>query len=301
MRTFARADAPDGSAWIEAYPHELFYWLDPRWDNFNGGSVGGIHHTNITLSDAMRRYIITKYRGKEKNLQILGSRPVKNLAAALGKPSVAGEGIDFRIRYDTASGPVDEEFFGLMTPVQTIPYHGPQGTTYEYHRTLALVHSLGAKSGKLESVRALLGYIARSFETDKVWEQHQQAVMKQLADAYNRYLAAGYAQIAAAGQLSRSISANNDAMIRAMDAQRAASSTRSSSPAEAGTRAAEDFDRYIRGTELMEDSSGQQSEQSSQYSYHWTDGFGTFVHSDDANFNPNNVSNQPFEKMKPVK
>jgi hypothetical protein len=150
-------------------------------------------------------------------------------------------------------------------------------------------------------MRPLLGYIAHSFEVDRVWDEHQQAVMKQLTDAYNRYLAAGYAQIAAAGQLSRAISANNDAMIRSMDAQRAASAARSSSPSDAGTHAAEDFDRYIRGTELVEDSSGQQTEQSSLYSYHWTDGFGTFVHSNDSNFDPNNTSNVPYEKTKPVR
>jgi hypothetical protein len=304
MRAFARAQAPDGSAWIETYPFELFYWLDPRWDNAKqrgAGSVGGIHHPNISIQDAMRLYVIAKYRGKEKNLKILGWRPVKNLAAALGQPSVTGEGVDFRIRYDTAAGPVDEEFFGLMTPVVTIPYHGPQGTTYEYHHNLGFVHSLGARNGKLESVRPILGYIAHSFVYDKVWQQHQEAVMKQLSDAFNQNLAAGYARIAAAGRLSRAISANNDAMIKSMDAQRAASATRSSSQADAGIAAAENFDHYIRDTEMVEDSSGKQSEVTSSYSYHWTDGFGTFVHSNDPNFDPNNTSNVPYEKTKPVR
>ena len=138
------------------------------------------------------------------------------------------------MRYESGGETVDEEFFGLMTPKLTIPYHGPQGTTYEYHRTLALVHSIGAKGDtkgdKLESMRPLLGYMARSYEVDKVWEKQRDVVIKQLNDAYNRNLAAGYAQIEAAGRLSRSISANNDAMIQAMDEsraeQRAANATR---------------------------------------------------------------------------
>ena len=217
VRFSSRAESPDGSAWIETYPAELFFWLDPRWDNFKGGTVGGIHQTNVTIQQAMQRYVIQRYRGKEKNLQILGYRPVSNLAKALNQPAISGEGIDFRVRYESGGETVDEEFFGLMTPKVTIPYHGPQGTTYEYHRTLALVHSIGAKGGKLESVRPLLGYMARSFEVDKVWEKQRDVVIKQLNDAYNRNLAAGYAQIEAAGRLSRSISANNDAMIRAMD------------------------------------------------------------------------------------
>src|SRR5207244_1672958 len=68
MRASSRAESPDGSAWIETYPFELFFWLDPRWDRMKGGgSIGGIHHTNISLPEAMQRYIIAKYRGKEKN------------------------------------------------------------------------------------------------------------------------------------------------------------------------------------------------------------------------------------------
>jgi hypothetical protein len=303
VRFSSRAESPDGSAWIETYPAELFFWLDPRWDNMKGGgSVGGIHHTNVTIQQAMQRYVIQRYRGKAKNLKILGYRPVSNLAKAMNQPSIAGEGIDFRVRYESGGETVDEEFFGLMTPKVTIPYHGPQGTTYEYHRMLALVHSIGAKGGKLESVRPLLGYMARSYEIDKVWEKQRDVVTKQLLDAYNRNLAAGYAQIEAAGRLSRSISANNDAMIRAMDEQRAAANTaHTSSPSESAYKGAEDFDQYIRGTEKVEDSSGNVSEQSSLYSYHWTDGFGNYVHSNDSSFDPNNHSNVPYEKLKPVK
>ncbi len=310
VRFSSRAESPDGSAWIETYPAELFFWLDPRWDNFKGGTVGGIHFTNVTIQQAMQRYMIQRYRAKVKNLKILGYRPVSNLAKALNQPTIAGEGIDFRVQYESGGEMVDEEFFGLMTPKLTIPYHGPQGTTYEYHRTLALVHSIGAKrdakGDRLESMRALLGYIARSYEVDKVWEKQRDLVMKQLNDAYNRNLAAGYAQIEAAGRLSRSISANNDAMIKALDERRdeqraASNATRSSSPSENSYKGAEDFDQYIRGTEKVEDSSGNVSEQSSLYSYHWTDGFGNYVHSNDSSFDPNNHSNVPYEKLNPVK
>ncbi|MEP6962126.1 MAG: hypothetical protein ABI995_08610, partial [Acidobacteriota bacterium] len=47
VRAYSRAEAPDGSAWLETYPVELFYWLDARWDNFKKGSgeIGGIHET----------------------------------------------------------------------------------------------------------------------------------------------------------------------------------------------------------------------------------------------------------------
>src|ERR1019366_8249138 len=164
LHVSTRAEAPDGSAWLETFPNELFYWLDPRWDNYNPNapSIGGIHHKNIRLVEAMQRYIIARYRGRERNLQLLGVRPVANLPQALGQPAAEGNGVCLRVRYQSGNDTVDEEFYGFMSKVVTIPYTGPQGTTYEYHRYLSLVHSMGAKNGKLESMRPVLGLIASS-------------------------------------------------------------------------------------------------------------------------------------------
>jgi hypothetical protein len=61
------------------------------------------------------------------------------------------------------------------------------------------------------------------------------------------------------------------------------------------------IDQYVRGTEKMEDSSGIVTEQSYMYNYHWSDGYGNVVHSNDASFDPNAHSNQPWEKLKPAR
>ena len=303
LHVSTRAEAPDGSAWLETFPNELFYWLDPRWDNYNPNapSIGGIHHKNIRLVEAMQRYIIARYRGRERNLQLLGVRPVANLPQALGQPAAEGNGVCLRVRYQSGNDTVDEEFYGFMSKVVTIPYTGPQGTTYEYHRYLSLVHSMGAKNGKLESMRPVLGLIASSFQTDKIWLQHYQEVTKELSDAYQRNLAQGYAQIEAAGRLSRAISANNDAMIQAMDQQRAESNAASARSDDRAYKAAENFDQYIRGTEKVEDSYGQVSEQPSQYNYHWADGFGNFAHTNDPDYDPNRyTTGAAYQRMTPA-
>ena len=303
LRVSTRATAPDGSAWLETYPAELFVWLDSRWDNYNPNApnMGAIHHKNVHLVEAMQRYIIARYRGKEQNLQLLGVRPVEKLPQALGQPAAEGNGVCMRIRYQSGGDTVDEEFYGFMSKLVTIPYNGPQGTTYEYHRYLSLVHSVGAKNGKLESMRPVLGLVASSFQTDKVWLQHYQAVVKQLNEAYQRNLAQGYAQIEAAGRLSRAISANNDAMIQAMDQQRAESNLASARSDDRAYKAAENFDQYIRGTEKVEDSYGQVSEQPSQYNYHWADGFGNFAHSNDPDFDPNRTTTgAAYQRMTPT-
>ncbi|MEO5925677.1 MAG: hypothetical protein ABIR70_17780 [Bryobacteraceae bacterium] len=305
LHIFTRAEAPDGSAWVETFPSELFYWLDARWDGPNPtapGQIGGIHHRDIRLVEAMQRYIINRHRGKEKNLQLLGVRSVANLPQALGQPATPGTGVCIRVRYESGSDTIDEEFYGFMTDVLTIPYHGPQGTTNEFHRSLALVHSIGAKNKSLESIRPILGLIASSFQVDKVWQQRYQAVTKQLSDAYQRALAQGYAQIAAAGQLSRAISANNDAMIASMDQQRAQANAASARADDRAYKAIDNFDQYIRGTEKVEDAYGQVSEQPSQYNYHWADGFGNFMRSDDPDFDPNRfVGGAAYQRTTPAK
>jgi hypothetical protein len=248
--------------------------------------------------------VISRYRGNVKSLKIVGSRPVGDLGKALHHPEINGDGVDFRLQYQVGSDVVDEEVFGLLTPKITIPYHGPQGTTYEYHRTLVLLHSMGAKNGKLEAMRPVLSFMAGTFETDKVWQEQEAGVLKQLSEQYQRNLAAGYAQIAAAGRLSRAISAQSDAFINAIEAQRTASNARSSGSGGGGGGrvydANDDFDQYIRGTEHMTDSSGVVTDQTSAYNYHWTDGGGTVVHTNDPNYDPNNHSNTPYEKMTPV-
>ena len=295
VRLSLRITAPDGSAWLEAYPSEMFYWLQPRDTSVavGGHTLGMIHAPGIGAVDAMRHFLLARYRGRAQNLQIVGMRPIPNLPRALGKPPMAGDSIAARVRYAVNGRTVDEEFFAILGSVVRIPYSGPQGVTYEFHRFLTYAHSMGAADGKLDSLHPVLGYIASSWRTDPAWERYSQQVFQQLSAQFNQNLAAGYARIAAAGRLSRAISANNDAMIQSIEAQRQATNRTMD-------RINDNFDQYIRGTERMEDPYWGTSEQSYTSQYHWTDGYGNYQHSNDANFNPNIGSNQNWQLMKPA-
>jgi hypothetical protein len=304
LRMHARAEAPDGSAWFEGYPAEVFFWGDHDTNSNPNAAMGGIHHRNITVQEAMVRYVIARYRSQAANLQILGYRPVTNLAQAMGLADAPGEGICVRIRYTQDNQPVDEEFYGLMTPVIKIPYTGPQGTWYEFHRGLSLVHSLGARSGKLESLRPLLGSIGPSVQNNPAWAKRAQDLTTQISNEFFRQLKISNDQGRAAVEMSRIISANNDRMIRDMDARRATSNAASGTTAARNAngsfeRQTDDFDQYMRGTEHVADAWGQVSDQPNQYNYHWTDGFGNFVHSNDVSYDPNTQSNQHYEKTRP--
>ena len=296
---------------MQLYPMEFFFWLDPRHDRWSigPGQVGGIHHPNITLPEALGRYVVARNRGQMKDLRILGYRPVKDLpkafSRALPQGAVEGEGICMRVQYLANGSPVDEEFFAFMPNLVTIP--GGNGWA-EYHRIMALVHSFGASDGKLESVRPLLGFMARSLEINPQWNERLQQVKKMQSDAFNRALARGYAQIQAAAQMSREISAQNDRFLQRIDA--GLGDNRAAQTASRGFASGSDddfyknsdnYDQYVRGTEHMQDQYGQLTDQYTDYNYHWTDGFGRFVHTDDPNLDPNRYLTGNYELMTPAR
>ena len=154
--------------------------------------------------------------------------------------------------------------------------------------------SFSATAGSLDSAYPLLTYIVGSIRLDPQWERHRQAVMQALATEFQRQMQAGLARIDAAGAASRAISANNDAMIQSIEAQRQ-SANRSQD------RINDNFSQYIRGTERMQDPYYGTSEQSYTNKYHWTDGYGNYQHSNDPNFNPNAGSNGSWQRMEAAK
>jgi hypothetical protein len=304
----ARTDAPDGASWIEFFPAEFFLWLDPAHDQRppGPGSLGGIHHRNITLPEAMGRYVVARNRGNTKNLRILGYRPVNDLPKAFPQlfkdAPPQGEGICMRVSYELDGSPVDEEFYGFMSSLQIIP----AGNMAEYHRMLFLAHSLGAKAGKLEAVRPLLGFMATSIESNPDWQKRYGEIVKMQQDYYQRAMAANYAQIRAAGERSRALTAQSDQFLHQIDASLAAQkNAQRSAPSGFASnddfdKHADEFDQYVRGTEHMKDANGVVSDQYTDYNYHWTDGYGRFVHTDDPNLDPNRYLNGNYQQMTPV-
>jgi hypothetical protein len=306
----ARLSAPDGSAWVEAFPFEVFDWVQPEYQRTRPGTrnFGMIYYPHINVETAMRKFVIERYRGKAQELQIVGFRAIPNLANALGKPPIKGDSLAARIRYKSDGHTVDEELFGILTVDNPVASHSPVGTGYEHHRVLGYVHSMGALDGKLDGLHPLLGFIAASFNPNPAWQALQAQVSQQIGDRFNRQLARGYRQIAAAGARSRQISANNDAFLARIDAQRVGSNQASEQRRQAANSTGGDydksndgFDQYIRGTEKMADPYWGTSERSYNSQYHWTDGYGNYQDSNDATFDPNKHSNVNWQQMQPAK
>ncbi len=302
-----RTEAQDGSKWIEFYPTKLFLWFDNMYDrNVQGTSDGAVvHFSNARLPQALARYVILPSRRDVQNLRILGYRPVNDLpkvfASVLQGASLPanGEGICMRVSYQKNGVPYDEEFYAYMPPTEQIftPDHG----AYELHRPMYLVHSIGAKAGTLEDTRSLLGFVATSIRPNPAWQQRVQEVYQILAQRFVNNFNSNMASIRAAGERSRQISQQNDEFLRNIDSSLSSSRTSSgsTSTSSSGSFASttDAFDQYVRDTEHMQDQYGQTTDVSNQYSYHWATGFGDYVHSNDPNFNPNDYSNQNYERM----
>jgi len=311
MQVHVRVQSPDGKMWIELLPLDAVYWLDRTFGQpipVGQRRFGAVYAPNASIEQAMQHLVVLPARGKMPGFQITAKRPVDpaRLAQAFNSPNARGEAMSMRVRYTLNGAVAEEDFFTFYTAVQTIPYTGPQGTSHEFHRLLWLSHAVGATDGLLASVYPLLGTVAASIRPDENYQRHIQAVQRHITAQFNAYLQRGYDSIAAAGQLSRTISANNDALLSSMQQQRAAQ-TRADAARRAaaggGTSPNDAFSQYIRGTTRMNDPYWGTSERDSNYRYHWTDGQGNYRASNDSGFNPNvgAGSGPNWQRMEPAR
>ena len=306
-----RAEAADGESWYEFYGTEMFCWLNQAHDKGPWGRrdpSGAIHHPFVSLPEALARYVIAPNRRSVKNLKILGYRPC-NLPKAFPHTFPAdakGNGICMRVSYERDGSPMEEEFFSFMPPPDALP--GGPGWT-EYHSYMFMTHSLGAKAGRLESARPLLGFIATSLEANPEWVNRFSQIHKAQQQKVAQGIARDRASIQMAKQLGAQAHASNEASIqrtesylaqsRAQQAQAHASYSASSN--DTFEKRADGFNQYLRGTEHMQDQNGVVSDQYTDYNYHWTDANGTFVHTNDPGFDPNQYLNGSFQQMTPVR
>ncbi len=295
VRSGARVSSPDGVAWLELFPAETFFWLDPvRATTAVGGrSLGMVHWPQLDVQQALMRFLVPTYRGKQPSLQVVGAQAVdpSALAAAFNQPPVPGQAAVVRLRYLVGGAPADELVYALVGSGNSVPYTGPQGTWYESHRPLLFAHAIGATGGQLERWQPILRAILGTLRLDPAWQAHAEQVQRQLGASFNAYIQRGYAQIAAAAATSRAISANNDAMLSSMQAQRqrqAQIDAQRRAAHQAGSGSTSSFSDAMRGITRLEDAwSGGEAWRSNTQSYHWTDGMGNYRSSNDASFDPN--------------
>jgi len=286
---------------LYGFPAWQFFTLRPVTSYYRPGqNVGGYIFAEPQPPAQTLLTFIQQARGGHSKFQVVGSKDLPDLPNALkAPPSPNQRGIGIKITYELKGHPVEEEFYAIYYSTD-IPYDGPQGRTWQRNWGLFGLHSFRAPAGTLDKRRPVFAAMIKSFRPNPAWEERKSAVLAFLAEQFNRQLQAGYDSIAAAGQLSRQISANNDAMIASIDRQlQTARSSRSSASA---SRSANDkFSDYIRGVDTMDDPYYGTSQHAYTEKYHWTDGYGSYRNSNEAGYDPNQHEKGNWQLMTPTR
>lgn len=307
---YARTFNPRGTEALEFLPAESFFWTEPDYGLYQQGQniEGQVFLQPMPAANVMTNWVVPKYRGNRPGLRIASVSPVQQLARRIGLnvPGLMSDDVCAKVEYSENGRLFEEEFYGMQT-LQRVPYHGPQGTTFQINWGFVRLFSFRAEKGALDAHRETFWRVAGSVKSNPRWEQLCAQIMQQIQIQFNQLLQIGYSQIEAAGQLSRTISANNDAMLHSFEQQRQVAQQ-----SDAARRAAErsnvtehspndGFSDYMRGVETVDDPYYGQSQQDYNAQYHWTDGFGNYQHSNDPFFNPNVGSTQNWTIMNPKK
>jgi hypothetical protein len=277
---------PKNEEAVFSFNPEQFFMLRPYSPYLRPGqSLGGLIYAQpMAPFDALASFI-RRTRQDVGNLQFVGGKELPGLAAALQMPPAQGQhGVGIRVSYSLNGKPTEEEFYAVYY-TRDVPYNGPQGQTIETFWGLSGLHSFRGPAGTLDQRRPIFAAIAKSFKPNPGWKERYVAITKYLAEEFNRQLQAGYDQIAAAAAMSRAISANNDAMLASIDRQLRSSPTYSGMGSTA--TGADKFSDYLRGVETTDDPYYGTSQHSINEQFHWTDGYGAYVHTNDTTYDPN--------------
>ena len=301
---------PNGLEAVETFPIDSFYWLEPDYGfNQQGQSnLGQICLRPAPAPDVMMNRVLPKFRGNRQNLRVAGVKATPELPQMINftLPGAQIESLAVKIEYTENAKTIEEEFYGIKITQQAPPTYGAGGLIVQTNWGFARLFSFRAERGKLDENRELFWRIVKSAKVNPQWEQMCAQILQQMQMQFNQYLQAGYDQINAATQMSRMISAQNDAWLNQQAQKREADhraweQKRAEDNAAWGKYTANDaFGDMITGRETYEDpySNLGEAQIDGYHDYVWTNKQEEYIATDDANLDPNIGSNQDWVLLK---
>jgi len=298
-----RAFNPRGHEAIDLFNCDSFCHLQPDYGFYWPGQslLGQYYLAPLTAAQAISGWIIPRYRKKQRDFRVVAApRSLPDLPQRFGIPlnGQAADGAVARVEYTLEGVPVEEELY-CITSANQVPYQGPMGTTIQTNWMLTRPVAIRAARGSLDGLKDTFLRIIRSIRVNPAWVELHDQILREIKVRFDRSIQMGYSQIQAAGEMSRAISANNDAMLAGFERTRASQRMADARHGEARRSTADSFDDYIRGVVTVEDPYWGESQQDGNYSYHWTDGTGGYRPSNDPNFDPNLTSPGSWSLMRP--
>lgn len=311
VNSWARAEDPRSGDAIERFPQVNFYHIPGMDFGTMGNALSGIaswfsgkkpdarpktppplrmfgatSHAPMPAAEALVEMLVVRYRGMLPGYRVLGTFAPPELAdlARTMPPGVTCEPVGVRIEYLLGGMPFEEEICAAKITAHATSY-GPMGALTQTNWNLFAPYGLRAAKGTLDAKRPLFRQILTSTRPNPEWIALRDRIAMQLTQQFNMYLQQGYDQIYAAGQASRQISANNDALLRDFEQRR--QSENASWRAQHPQSPAEAFSDAILDVTTYNDPYWGTSKHDSAYDYVWTDGNGGYRYSNDPGFDPN--------------
>ena len=284
---------PHGTELFEVLPNMNFTWnnnplargLVPPGSRYFGAEV----RPPVSIRDALRQYVLPRYRAAVQNLQILNEEPVPELPRLVRSQAASSggtaEGGKLRFRYLWQGWSLDEELYGLVEA-----FHLPIQTAFSAGQAIFwfidYLFTFRAQAGRLDGSAALFKAMLASFRLNPAWSAAYEAI--------TRYLAQQQIQrIHHIGQIGEIYARMGSEMRQQnMDGWRRRQDTYD--------RLATDWSRAIRDVDAFFDPHRQELvELPSGYGHAWANNLGEYILTDDPNFNPNLDSNLHWETMNP--
>jgi hypothetical protein len=268
---------PRGPEAIETFKLVPHVWDDKGIFGFPEGSayLGSVVARPRDARAYLQQLVIPTFRGRTGFRVVGGARLAKVAKTITARAAKLGYGTRttfdaarVRIAYRIGSRAVEEDFYALVgyttspilpgrllwTPASLYSYRGARG---KLNRSASLLHAIE------NSVRINLRWYKDFLYVQKLWIDGQMA------------------SIRAAGELSRIISRNNDAITASI---RGAYETRQA----AYDRISDSFSEQIRGVETYRNPyEGRDIQLPSDYSFAWVSETGEYALANDPGFNPN--------------
>jgi len=289
---------PAGAEAYYCFPQVVLEWIDvppqlrqyvkhpPQPGTPTGG--GAINLQPRPPFDTLALFI-KRVRGTQTNVHPIGKKNLPGLGKALGVDDLPNQqGIGIKIGYELDGKPVEEAFFAVYY-LSSGHAPGQAAALTQTNWGLAKVHSFRAPAGELDKRLPVFAAIEKSFQPNPDWARRGAAIRTLLRQQVAEKIKQGYAQIEAAHQIMQQVMANEaafDQQIAQFDATLRTNPAAGGGSTSGGRTVWDKFDDNIRGVDTTDDPFWGQSQHSNLEKYHWTDGYGNYVNSNDPNYNP---------------
>ena len=298
---------------LQFFPTVTAYWLtgDAALNKSGQWNMGMINVAPMEPTAALVEAVSKIYQSDVPGLQITGVREVPGLPAALGEAGPNTTGVGLRAVFPWKDTQMEEEIYAIHF-INSATLRGEAGVTTQTTWGLTHVHGFITQDGQLDANRSMFTYMVRSGTENPAWVELHVNVKQQLDAQFQQNLIDNRRAREAIMAQSRALAAENEAFrANIMRRHRAAMDTTahksfiagidSGGATSGGMSSREKYIDSIHDRETFHDSSTVTG--TSQHGYadhHWSDGWGSYIHTDNPSVDPNIGSSIRWEQLQRV-